>query len=355
MTTNEKAAERIESKGTEATNSNANIARSANIKNDYLLLRNYKENILPMRGILLKTAIESLTQIEEGKFSVDDVSGIKVKAKSMFQMEIISGIMMYIEDLIVLSESFRSETSYYKLLDPSDENQNDVGKIIEGFFKDVNSFSEEEFSRIFGYMDPSQLNLKESERKLAEKIIQKNIAEMRRVFVLIGKFGKTHHPAFRRFKHAGPPLLLGMMPEEQENTPLPGFDSYTHVSIGKDPFQETIILPLSKDVLESYRIMGHSIQSCLRDIVTNNITCIQRNVTGILPTETYFQERLSEKESELYEKIVAKLYKNYPLDMDDLQSFHLKPNFKKEKNLWYLDLSDFLRECEIRVATSKSS
>ena len=354
MTTSEKTAKRIESIGNEDTNSNPNIARSANIKNDYLLLRNYKDNIFPMRRILLKTAIESFNQIEEGKFSVEDVSEIKVKAKSMFQMEIISYIMLYIEDLIVLSESFRSETSYYKLLDPSDENQN-VGKIIEGFFKDVNSFPEEEFRRIFGYMDPSQLNLKEGERKLAEKIIQKNIAEMRRVFVIIRKFGKAHHPAFRRFKHAGSPLLLGMMPEEQENTPLPGFDSYTHVSIGKDPFQETIILPLSKDVLEGYRIIIHGVQSCLPDLVTNHIACIQRNVTGILPTETYFQERLSEQEGELYKKIVDKFYEKYPLHMDDLQSFHLKPKIKKEKILWQLNLSDFLRECEIRVATSESS
>ena len=41
---------------------------------------------------------------------------------------------------------------------------------------------------------------------LAKKVIQKNIAEVRRMFVQIEKFGKTHHPVFRRFKHAGAPL-----------------------------------------------------------------------------------------------------------------------------------------------------
>ena len=86
MTTNEKTAERIESKGNEVSDSNSNAARrAAKIKNDYLLLQNYNESILPMRGILLKTAINSISQIEEGKFSIGSFSGTKkIKAKSMF-------------------------------------------------------------------------------------------------------------------------------------------------------------------------------------------------------------------------------------------------------------------------------
>ena len=349
MTTNEKTAEQIESKGNEVTGSNSNTAkRAAKIKNDYLLLKNYNENILPMRGILLKTAINSISQIEEGKFSIGNFSGTKkIKAKSMFQIEIISGIMMYIEDLIVLSESFRRRTSYYELLDLSDENQNDVGKTIERFFENVNSFSDEEFRRIFGYKDPSQLNLEEDESKLAEKVIQNNIAEMRRLFVQIGKFGKTHHPVFRRFKHAGAPLMLGMK-KKQQDTPLSGFDSYTHVLIGKDPFREIIIIPLSKDVLNGYHIIIHAIQTCLRDLVTNQIACIERNITGILPNERYFQGSFSEKENKLYNKILVEFYNKHPFHTDDLKHFLLESKAKKENILWYLDLSDFLKECKKR-------
>ena len=350
MATNEKIAERIESKENKVTDSNLNVVRrDAKIKIDYLLLRNYNENIRPMRGMLLKTTLNSINQIDEGKFSVENLSETaKIKAKSMFQMEIISGIMMYIEDLSVLSKSFKNGTSYYKLLDRSDENQNDVGKTIEGFFKNVNSFSADEFCRIFGYKDPNQLNLEEDESKLVEKVIQKNIAEMRRLFVQIGKFGKTHHPAFRRFKHAGAPLILGMMKEEQRNTPLSGFDSYTHVSIAKDPFQEVIVIPLSKDVLNGYYIIIHAIQTCLQDLVRNHIACIERNITGIIPNERYFQGSFSEKESELHKKIVADFYNKHPSHTDDLKQFHLKPKIKQEKISWYLDLSDFLRECKRR-------
>ena len=153
-----------------------------------------------------------------------------------------------------------------------------MGKTIEGFFENVHSFSAEEFCRIFGYADPSQLNLEEDESKLVEKIIQKNIAEMRRLFVQIGKFGKTHHPAFRRFKHAGAPLILGMMKEEQRNTPLSGYDSYTHVSIAKDPFQEVIIIPFSKDVLTGYHIIIHAIQTCLQDLVRTTLHALSETL-----------------------------------------------------------------------------
>lgn len=105
------------------------------IQKDYLLLRNYKENVLGMRGILLKISMNSIEQIENDTFPLGKFQGNeKIKLKSVFQMDIISKIMMYLEDLIIMSESFRIETPYYKLLDTSDKNKNDVGKIIKDFF-----------------------------------------------------------------------------------------------------------------------------------------------------------------------------------------------------------------------------
>ena len=357
MTVIEETTNRIGSKENEVTDGNPSMAKQdVRIRKDYLLLRNYNENILPMREILLKTAMNSISEIEENKFSIASFSGKeKIKAKSFFQMDIISGIMMYIEDLIILSESFRRGIPYYKLLDLSDENQKDVGKTIAGFFESVSSFSDGEFCKIFGYNDPGQLDLREEEMNLAKKVIQKNITEVRRMFVQIEKFGKTHHPVFRRFKHAGAPLIPGAMETVQGDSPLSSFDSYTSVSDGKDPFEDIIIIPLSKDVLMGYHIIINGIQTCLQDLIRNQIICIERHLTGILPVEHYFLESFSEKEKVLYKKIIDEFYDKHPIHPNDQRHFHFNPIISKEKIMWYHDLPDFLRECKEREESMSRS
>ena len=265
-------------------------------------------------------------------------------------MDVISGIMMYIEDLIVLSESFRKGISYYNLLDPSNGNQNDVGETIAEFFKSMSSFSDGEFRRILGYADPDKLDLAKTERDLVENVMQKNIVEVRKVFDQIRKFGETHHPVFRRFKHAGAPLMPGAIETAQGDSFLSRFDSCTTVLDGKDPFEEIITIPLSKDVLEGYQIIIHGIQTHLRVLIRNHMACIERNLTGLLPVERYFLEGISEKEEESYKKIIDEFYKTHPFHMDDLKDVHFTSVVKKEKIGWYLDLPDFLEECKERAS-----
>ena len=324
------------------------IDRDDGIKKNYVLLRNYDAHILSMRGVLLTIAMKSITQVEEGRFQLGDFSDEnKPKVKSMLQMDIISGIMMYVEDLAILSESFRKGISYYKMLDPPNESSPDVGSIICGFFERLNSFSDEEFRRILGYADPSRLNLTAEERDLVEAVLRTNIAEMRSMFAEIKKFGDTHHPAFRRFKHAGAPLMPGWVDKEPKLPILSGYDSYILVLKGRKLLEDVIPIPLSEDVLTGYGIIIHGVQTCLQDLVRNHIECIRRNLDGILPREWYFLEGYSEKKG-LYEKLINKFYDKHPLRMDDLEQIHLKPKIDREDVTWYLDLPDFLRKSKGR-------
>lgn len=329
------------------------IRRDPETKNKYLLLRNYDEDVWVMRGLLLKTAMNSINQMEEDKPPLGNLSDeVKIKVKSTFQLEIISGIMMYIEDLIVLSESFKRGISHYELLRLSDDGKIDIGKMIDKFLNDMHSFSDEEFRKIFGYADTDQLDLKRKEKDLVEKVIQKNIATMRKAFVQIEKFSRTHHPAFKRFKHGGAPLMIGWVETSQNSSPLSGFDSYISVPVGKNPFEDIRCIPLSKDVLRGYTILINGIQNCLRDLVTNHMECIKRNLTRIIPLQFYNLD-LSVKEKKLYEKIISKFNDNHPSHTDDLKRFQFEPKVKEKDIEWYVDLPDFLKECSKRRTTGK--
>ena len=350
MTSVDNPVDRVWDEEPKTTDGNTNVVeRSAEIKKNYLLLRNYIQNILPMRGMLLKTSMNSLSEIDEGTFSLGDFSGEeKIKAKSMFQMDVISGIMLYIEDLVVLSESFRRKILYHKLLDPSDKNQADVGRMIEEFFKSVSSFSAEDLGRILGYENLDRLDLGSKEKALVGKIMQKNIAELRRIFVQIGEFGSTHHPAFRRFKHGGAPLVPGAVVRRGGGI-FSRFDSHTPVLEGTDPFRDIILIPLSKDVLEGYSIIISGIQTCLDDLVKNHIICIERSLKGMIPTSSYSKDLLSKEEIKLYKNIINEFYDKHPSDVSDLRHFHFESKIKKEKIKWYIDLPDFLKECKRRA------
>lgn len=199
-----------------------------------------------------------------------------------------------------------------------------------------------------GYVNPKQLDLEENEKKVIEKNLGKNITELKRIFHQLGDFGKTNHPVFRRFKHAGSPLVLGAVGKETESTPLSNFDSYTMVSIGLDPFENVIAIPLSKEVLEGYHIIIHGIQLLLQDMVTNHIVCIERNLKGIIPNEDYSPKDLSKEERERYVKIFENFYKNHPSNMEESTHFNFKVEAKKEDMGWYLELPEFLKECKKR-------
>jgi hypothetical protein len=101
---------------------------------EYTLLRTYQENI-DTRGVLLRIPFVALEQIENDswgnkKFSDDE----KVRLRSIIQVDIVSKIMVYVEDLAILSESFIQDRDFYDLI--VDENIN-IGRLTGVFVSDV--------------------------------------------------------------------------------------------------------------------------------------------------------------------------------------------------------------------------
>ena len=328
---------------------NDNTEDGLNNNTEYVLLRTYMDNAFVMRGILLKSAMHSITQIEEDSFSLPTYSEGENKtesvwtpkdktiAKSIFQMEVISQMMMYVEDLIILSESFRSGTAYYELLDQNGENKREVGEIVGCFLTNMNSFSNEAFSKILGYVNPNSLDMEENKQKLVERIIQTNILEYRKGFDAIGEFSKTHHPIFRRFKHACTPVVLGMQIKNKKGNFFSKFDSYTMIATGSNALGDSIPIPLSSDVLQGYRTFITTIQMILTDLLKNHTNRIERNLDGIIPHQVYCPNYFSDEEMAAYKEIVRKFYEKYPLDSTSLH-INYRPDPVGEKIKWYLNL-----------------
>ena len=319
------------------------------------MLRNYNENTFRMRGILLEIAMKLISQIEQNDFSILKFLGgcgetqsasskEKTMAKSILQLEIISQIMMYVEDLIILSESFRKKIPYYKLLDRT-ESGLDVGQRIKNFFTGLETFTNEDFYSILGYENPNNLDMNDDKRKLVEKIVRLNIMAYRETIIEVDRFSDVHHPVFRRFKHAGAPLVPGARLPSGKSSPLSGFDSCTMAAIGHDPLEDMVPIPLSKDVLTGYKIIITKIQKILIDLLQAHLVCIQRNLNGIIPLKAYGSNNLSNAEEEAYEKIIDEFYRKHP--RDPTVPNHLNyPLSKKQlvKIDWYLKLPEFLRE-----------
>jgi hypothetical protein len=173
-----------------------------------LLLRNYQENGVCLRGFLLRIRFLALGQIEEDKWPFELNENKKLKFKAFIQLDIISKIMMYIEDLAILSESFMSQQNFCDILN---DNSINIGDMIRCFFEKISYISDEGIYKIMSYAAPSQLSLDDKSTIVLNKHLNSNVKELKRILKEIGDFGNTNHPLFKRFKHAGTPIFCGAL------------------------------------------------------------------------------------------------------------------------------------------------
>jgi hypothetical protein len=172
---------------------------------EYMLLTSYLENGFTGRGALLRISFDVLKQIEEGRGDFKINQNEMPKFKSFMQLDIISKIMMYIEDLAIISESFLLKRNFYDLVFSS----KDLGEVIRSFFEKINCLSYEEIYKIMSYATSSQINIDDKSRKILDKHLRSNVSVIRRNVRQIGEFGTVHHPLFKRFKHAGMSIMCG--------------------------------------------------------------------------------------------------------------------------------------------------
>jgi hypothetical protein len=150
---------------------------------------------------------------------------------------------------------------------------------------------------------------------------------------------------FRRYKHAGLPIKLGY----KLNLPFPftniEYNFYSVIFIGKDPFRETIPLPFSDNVIESYKILIHGLQSKINDVVENKIESIKRRTNGILPKKSY-SARNTFTNRELSDVIatISNFNTQRPIRAHNhAATFPMNIDLKKEMK-WYIDLEKNMEE-----------
>jgi len=317
---------------------------------EYILLRNYKELTLITRGILLKMNFDAHEKIDSDTWFIDfkkdpEYERAKRLAKSMIQLEIIAKIMLYIEDLAIISESILRKTNYYSLLDKKPESEEDVGKIVEEFFKNIDLFTDEDICRIMSYGNPKDFNFDQDCVELLKRSTKDDIEEIRRILRIIRDFGKEHHPVFKRYKHAGFPIAPGLriidpLPEYVKN-----FDFISIISVNTHPFQEVKMIPYSKEVLEGYHIIINTLQTLLQDIVENRKVCIQRETSGIPCTAYYSALNFTIEELRKLRDKNKKFDKDHPVINN---KFILSITTDNATPNWYSSLHEFLVECKKR-------
>jgi len=319
------------------------MALSDSLESEYLALRNYKENGLTGRGFLIRIMKAALEQIEAEKWIKAISEAEKPQIRSLIQIDIISKIMMLIEDLAILAESFRQGKNFYDFL--VDEKA-DVGEMIGDFFASVESFSDKDIMTMLSYENPESLGIDEPSTSVLDDVIKSNVSETRRILKQIGVFGKTNHPVFKKYKHAGMPIVGGAT--QSAPTGLLGiFLSFSMVSVGADPKRDILPIPYSKDVMKGYDLVIGGIQGILMDMTTNRMACIERGISKLVPTEYYGELQLTKNQEDILKQITEQFYDKHPASHAPKQ-LNYESNVKMKDLQWYLELQSFLDECKAR-------
>lgn len=304
---------------------------------EYLLLSDYvnDKGSLYARGILLRFLFDDLKKIKPDSVLKIDGNEINLTKKdvdylrSAMQMDIISKIMTYVEDLVIFSVSMlESNKNYYRLLDEKDP---DIGDRVTKFFANLDKLSDDKACTILSYDYPNNSDFDPSETELINKVIQKNIQQFKQSLKFISEFRDTHIQLFRRYKHAGWPSMFGAQSQRPLGSKM--FDFYTIVPIGPDPLQDVFPLPYSDNVIQRYKTTIGILQQLIIPVVKNRLDSINLQTTGIIP-DIFTQ--LSGAEENILGGLVKKFHENNPIHCRD-RDFYFPSNINKKKIKWYLD------------------
>ena len=139
------------------------------------------------------------------------------------------------------------------------------------------------------------------------KLIETNVEAVKRILVIVRNFRNAHAQIYRRYKHAGFPILPNYTLLKPYGNTSKKFDSYCLVFSEDDPFERVSPLPYSGDVIKLYSILIQGIQTLLTDLVTNKLESIKRQTEGVLPHYYYRQKGTFSPTEE--SEIVSEFYK----------------------------------------------
>lgn len=333
--------------------------RDQNEMKTHFLLRNYLSNSFLARGWLLKLMLSKLNEITDTKKTNLDEKIIYLDEKnlpiyqSIIQIDIISKIMMYIEDLIILSEAMLvNDGNYYELLDRHESESLDLGDRMAIFLKRFtdNEISEDQYKKILSYPTPAELeNLDKRCRDIIANLVKSNIESFKNILIMVGNFRRSHSQVFRRYKHAGFPMKLGYT----ANIPLPytttKFDFYSIIFTGKNPLTDVLPLPYSQRVIESYRNLITDLQFIIQHMILNKLDCITRCVRGIIPSDEIIDSQrdqpanmLSQNDLSQMTECVSHFFEQHPVQArNPYFNFEIN-NIDRNDFLWYIQLDKLL-------------
>ncbi|CAN5809603.1 hypothetical protein BH23THE1_BH23THE1_13390 [soil metagenome] len=325
---------------------------------EYHLLRNYHKNGIDTRQFLLERAFDLYEMAKAQKWEYKR----KIWSQCFIQLDIISKMMMYSEDIAVFSLAFLKGISFYDMLDKvtfdlddatfnSNEINNgkwkinDLGKKIKEFYDDVEYLTDEDIYKIFSYKSVEKIDRFDSDTtSLISRNMLVNAKEIKEILKAVGSFGKTNHRFYKRFKHAVFPIMVNS-PINFNESHMKVFETFNVAILGKEPFSELYTIPLSEKVILSYNILKAGMEKILSDMVMNRFICLDKGLNGIIPRSTFDKTAFTPDEHVL----LSEAYKKF--DQDN-KSIHKQDSYISDINImeedfeWYKNLDDYIKQYE---------
>ena len=306
----------------------------------YILAKAYRTENIYYRGLLLRFSFDLIDFTVKDNLPYPFTAEEKLKIKHLVQLDIVSKIMMLIEDLAVFSAAFVKDPKGL-----ADLVYKDAGKITTDFFLGLDSFTDEDFYKLLGYTSPQELILKGEDLELILRLSSQNVSEVRRVLNQIGEFRKQHIEMFRRFKHGGFGIVVA---GSQAGQPPHPFEKSSVMMVLENPnIAEALPIPHSDKVLEAYRLVIERVQKLLMEILDGQINNAELGISGHLPNRGYSIVDFTPQEKERLSKLIESAYEAVKRPSVK-RNIDFAQQIPREKLRWYLGLDAFIEECSKR-------
>jgi len=258
---------------------------------------------------------------------------------AVLQLAIIAHIMMFIEDLAVICQSIKDgKIEYYNFLDKSGDE--DLGNFIRKFYEETKNATDQDLAKILSLtdLDSFEFILNGEEKQTVSRIIQQMLEKTRIFFDKVILFRENHIEVFRRYKHAGFPILLAQpMPTPSE------YKKFESVSLGLTSRgrlgEELTAIPYSSKAIDSYENLEKDIFAFFGTVITFKMLCYERNVDGLIPnSKSLFGLKLTYSEISILDKIWGRFELKHPFEGEKTTQIGVKSMM--EFLHWYVDLDN---------------
>lgn len=209
-----------------------------------------------------------------------------------------------------------------------------MGAIIGKFYSNFESLTNDEVRKILSIVHPDEYEFDSDEDKNAMiSSLLKNIKLMKYFIGKTSVFYESHIGIFRRFKHAGFPIIFGenIQKEDELHT---NFEAIAYAFTSRKEIEESLTtLPFSKKAIKSYLTFLADIYFVMFSIINSRLIVLQRKIDGVLPhPDNYFSQVLSKDEIDILKRLDKDFYEKNSVD---IEKFHSELNTLSMTGAWY--------------------